>query len=179
MNDIDTTEAPETVEKKIRKLHYKHNRQLLVREGGVTTQTLSLDDPDCRVYDLAIEGASHLLRKGWTVGQIMSGEAFPDRSLPSPTAAKSGNGRQKLSIKTRAIAQVRADDLTRAAKAAGLKSSKEEVWKEAVNWVRSLTEEQREIISKSAIVLAAEANLRGKPGSLDELLGAGGTPAAS
>src|ERR1700730_4811186 len=144
MNDVTTTEKPAATKKSVQRYYITHEDDLISRLTGVDTKLVNLDEPLLRRKALIAEAIILLLGRGYTIEEILSGETIPDRSLPAPKGIKSGNGRQKRSIRAAAMAQVRADDLTRAVEWAGLKANKEEIWERAVKWMLGLTEEQRE-----------------------------------
>jgi hypothetical protein len=84
MNDVTTTEKPETAEKKRVHRYYITSEDVLIsRLSGVDADIVDLDDPGLRRKALIAEGILFLLAKGYTIAEILSGYAIPDRSLPA------------------------------------------------------------------------------------------------
>ena len=94
MNDVATTEKPETAAKKsVQRYYVTPAGKLISRRSGLDTEIVDLDAPLLRRNALIAEGIIRLLNQNETIEDILSGEAIPDRTLPpsvtTPSAAKS------------------------------------------------------------------------------------------
>lgn len=115
---------------------------------------------------LAMEGYIHQRIAGHSHDDIVAGKTFLDRVLP---AAKN----KEPSLWVRAIANVKALDMLRSAKAGGDKPDKAQIAEmndSALTWAKSLTTEQIKKLRSNRGVMVAHAELSGNTLPLEAML---------
>lgn len=143
------------------KTERKHTARYYVREGDGLVRIIGGEEEPCAMGDvdltrLAYEGYIWLRTRGFSHEQIISGAAFPDRSLPM------GRGGPRPGV---------TDDVVRAA-IAQMKAAEPGYLGDAREWAASLDDHQVNALKDLKPVKAIIRAMTGKTQSLDEILAA-------